>query len=194
MDYMPVLSRIEEESTDGSKPVSRIYGSELLKESLAQNSTGVPEQPKAIVTKEKRRSHLVFLSLKLMKVFHNSAKTPEPLPLFAPVEKQRRSKSLEPTTSIDSNQGFKVIRKGRSEEDLDDLCSLYSEPDYNSEMVSGKIKLGIWYRTDNTTLYVRVAKGKDLASVGDGKPDPYVRMHLLPDKTKLTKRRTSIQR
>lgn len=93
-----------------------------------------------------------------------------------------------------SSQGFKVIRQARSEEDLDDLCSLYSEPDYNSESIGGKIKLGIWYRTDDKTLYVRISKAKELANIGERKPDPYVRMHLLPDKTKLTKRRTSIQR
>lgn len=139
-----------------------------------------------------------------MKLFHNyTARTPEPLPLFVPVEKQKRSKSLEPGASIDSkqsstadssSQGFKVIRQGRSEEDLDDLCSLYSEPDYNSDSIGGKLKLGIWYRTDDKTLYVRITKAKELASIGESKPDPYVRMHLLPDKTKLTKRRTSIQR
>lgn len=139
-----------------------------------------------------------------MKRFHNdyTARTPEPLPLFARVEKQKRSRSLEPSTSTDSkqstvnssNQGFKVIRQGRSEEDLDDLCSLYSEPDYNSDVIGGKIKLGIWYRTDDKTLYVRISKAKNLTNIGESKPDPYVRMHLLPDKTKLTKRRTSIQR
>ena len=96
--------------------------------------------------------------------------------------------------SIDSNQGFKVIRQARSEEDLDDLCSLYSEPDYNSESIGGKLELGIWYRVDEMTLYVRIAKAKELVNIGEAKPDPYVRMHLLPDKTKLTKRRTGIQR
>ena len=120
--------------------------------------------------------------------------------------KQKRSKSLEPAASTDSQQaaastdvndpasGFKLIRRGQSEEGLDDLGSLYSEPDYDSETISGKIKLGIWYKTDDRTLFVRVAEGKDLSSINDGKPDPYVRMHLLPDKTKLTKRRSSIQR
>ena len=121
--------------------------------------------------------------------------------LSVPAIKQKRSKSLQPTdlqTSTDVNDassGFTLIRQGKSEESLDDLGSLYSEPDYFSEnRVSGKIKLGIWYRTDERTLYIRVAKAKDLANINDEKPDPYVRMHLLPDKTKLTKRRTGIQR
>lgn len=120
--------------------------------------------------------------------------------LDAPVYKQTRSRSLQPTdfqTSTDVNDassGFTLIRQGKSEENLDDLGSLYSEPDYFSERVSGKIKLGIWYRTDERTLYVRVAKAKDLVNINNAKPDPYVRMHLLPDKTKLTKRRTGIQR
>ena len=108
------------------------------------------------------------------------------------------STSLDPQKSSSDRdghlQGFKIIRQGQSEEDLDDLCSLYSEPDYFSETIGGKIKLGIWYRTDDSTLYVRVSKAEELKNLGESKPDPYVRMHLLPDKTKLTKRRTSIQR
>lgn len=123
--------------------------------------------------------------------------------LATPLERRKRARSLERDASTDSQRstdvnapdsGFKLIREGRSEESLDDLCSLYSEPGYDCEKVSGKIKLGIWYRMDDHTLYVRVAEAKDLININDGHPDPYVRIHLLPDKTKLTKRRTSIQR
>ena len=136
-----------------------------------------------------------------------AAKTPEPPAvlgsLMTPVAKERRSRSLQPPSSIetqpstdvnDPSSGFKLIKQERSEESLDDICSLYSEPDYNTETIGGKIKLGVWYRTDENTLYVHVAKAKKLVSVDGGKPDPYVRMHLLPNKTKQTKRRTGIQR
>ena len=61
LDYMPVLNRIEEETSDVSTAVSvshHIYGSELLKESLAQESTAVAteKQKKVVVTKDKCRS------------------------------------------------------------------------------------------------------------------------------------------
>lgn len=59
VDYMPVLNRVEEEQTsDVSAAVSHcIYGSELLKESLAQESTAPAiERPKVIVTKDKGQS------------------------------------------------------------------------------------------------------------------------------------------
>ena len=142
-----------------------------------------------------------------MQLSSTSAKTPEPPAvlgsLTAPVAKQRRSRSLQPDTLTESqpstdvndpSSGFKLIKQERSEENLDDICSLYSEPDYISESIGGMVKLGVWYRTDDSTLYVHVAKAKKLAHVDGKKPDPYVRMHLLPNKTKQTKRRTGIQR
>lgn len=135
------------------------------------------------------------------------ARTPDPPAVLVPsngsVAKQKRSQSLQtsvitvaqPSTDVnDPASGFKLIKRGQSEEGLDDLGSLYSEPDYDSESIRGKIKLGTWFKKDEHTLFVRVAEAKDLANVEDKTPDPYVRMHLLPDKTKLTKRRSSIQR
>ena len=56
VDYMPVLNRIDEETSDVSKAVFHVYGSELLKESLAQESTavaGTEKQKVTIVTEEK---------------------------------------------------------------------------------------------------------------------------------------------
>ena len=56
VDYMPVLNRIEEEQTsDVSTAVSHfVYGSELLKESLAQESTTLAiERPKVVIAKDK---------------------------------------------------------------------------------------------------------------------------------------------
>lgn len=62
-DYMPVLNRIDEETTDGGKEVSLhrdIYGSELLKESLAQDPTALAtEKPKVVITRDKGWSTLV---------------------------------------------------------------------------------------------------------------------------------------
>ena len=59
LDYMPVLNRIDEETSDTSKAVPHVYGSELLKESLAQESTavaGAEKQEVNVVTKKRCRS------------------------------------------------------------------------------------------------------------------------------------------
>lgn len=96
----------------------------------------------------------------------------------------------------DPNCGFKVIKQASSDEELLDLCSLYSEPcepeDYD---IHGQIKIGVWFRTEEKTLYVRVAKAKGLSAANDdGTSDPYVKVYLLPGLGKLAKRRTTIQR
>ena len=96
----------------------------------------------------------------------------------------------------DPNSGFKIIKQATSEEDMIDLCSLYSEPcepeDYD---IHGEIKFGVWYKTEENTLYVRVVKAKDLSAANkDGTSDPYVKTYLLPGMGKLSKKRTGIQR
>lgn len=61
LDYLPVLSRIDEESTDsgGGRQALHIYGSELLKESLAQQDSAsiqTTETKNVRVVQEKRES------------------------------------------------------------------------------------------------------------------------------------------
>ena len=220
LDYMPVLKKsgeAEGESTDGgSKPPPQFYGSVLLKESLAQDLARPDNPPKSVTIQEKCKTiygihtcikMTVTLILVILQLSQTSAKTPEPPAvigsMMTPAAKERRSRSLQPPSAIeiqrstdvnDPASGFKLIKQERSEESLDDICSLYSEPDYNTDTTGGKIKLGVWYRTDENTLYVHIGKAKKLVSVDGRKPDPYVRMHLLPNKTKQTKRRTGIQR
>ena len=82
-----------------------------------------------------------------------------------------------------------------AEEDLIDLCSLYSEPcDPEDYKISGRIMFGVWYRTEEDILYVRISKLEKLFGIKDGTADPYVKTYLLPGKNKLLKRRTGIQR
>ena len=92
--------------------------------------------------------------------------------------------------------GFKIIKQATSEENMIDFCSLYSEPcDPEDYDIHGEIKLGVWYKTEENTLYVRVVKAKDLSAANkDGTSDPYVKIYLLPGMGKLSKRRTTIQR
>lgn len=59
--------------------------------------------------------------------------------------------------------------------------------------ITGKIQIGVWFKND--VLFVRVVKAERLgASRSEGQPDPYVKTYLLPDRSKLTKRKTGIQR
>lgn len=74
------------------------------------------------------------------------------------------------------------------------LSSIYSgdggQGDYH---ITGKIHVGMWHK--NETLFVRVVEAKRLAGAkAGGLSDPYVKTYLLPDRTKLTKRKTAIQR
>ena len=90
MDYLPVLSRIEEESFDGrEQTASRIYGSELLKESLAQDSTDVPEMQKPIETKEKRKFIFIGVRLKIIVTFSHFRETTRPSTTLYPYGKTK---------------------------------------------------------------------------------------------------------
>lgn len=74
------------------------------------------------------------------------------------------------------------------------VTSMYSaacgKGDYE---ISGKILLGVWHKEEQ--LFVRVTRAKKLAAAkDDGVSDPYIETHLLPDKSKQTKRKTTVQK
>lgn len=59
----------------------------------------------------------------------------------------------------------------------------------------GCIKLGIWY--ENEVLCVRVVKAKSLAARAKSQltwTNPYVKMYILPYKSQINKRKTTIKR
>ena len=59
--------------------------------------------------------------------------------------------------------------------------------------ISGKILLGVWHKEEQ--LFVRVTRAKKLAAAKDNDvSDPYIETHLLPDKSKQTKRKTTVQK
>ena len=59
--------------------------------------------------------------------------------------------------------------------------------------ISGKVLLGVWYKEGQ--LFVRVTKATGIAAAKkSGVSDPYIKTYLLPDKTKQTKRKTTVQK
>lgn len=95
----------------------------------------------------------------------------------------------------DPSSGFKLMSAGVSEENLAECSSLYSEPNYESEhRVSGAIRFAVWYRNDEKILYIKIVNACGLAAAKGKSISPYVKVHLLPDKSKHTKRKTGIQR
>lgn len=74
------------------------------------------------------------------------------------------------------------------------MTSIYSaeggKGDYD---ISGKVKLGVWYK--DGMLFIRVTAARGLAAAkSGGVSDPYVKTYLLPDRSKNSKRKTGIQR
>ena len=91
---------------------------------------------------------------------------------------------------------FTVLRRSESAESLNSLSSVYIEScGQGNYQIKGKLKTGVWYKQNEEQLYVRIASAKGLsAAKGDGTSNPYVKVYLLPDKSKQTKRMTGIQR
>lgn len=92
----------------------------------------------------------------------------------------------------DPNCGFKLIVRA-SDESLVDLDSVYSEQCYLDVEITGRILIGVWYRTNERRLYIRCVKAENLVTPIDGSIDPYVKTYLLPGIFKSNKRKTGIQ-
>ena len=86
------------------------------------------------------------------------------------------------------------LKRSDSMGSLGSMTSMYSaaggKGDYD---ISGDVLIGVWHK-DNQ-LFVRVIKARGLAAAKKGvTSDPYIKTYLLPDRSKYTKRKTSIQR
>ena len=103
----------------------------------------------------------------------------------------KRQKLVTPDTS-----NFTVMRRSESAESLNSLSSVYSEPcRQDGYAIKGKLKVGVWYKQGEEQLYVRVHSAKGLTAIKEnGTSNPYVKIYLLPDKSKQTKRKTGIQK
>ncbi|KAJ8255270.1 hypothetical protein GJAV_G00202980 [Gymnothorax javanicus] len=79
---------------------------------------------------------------------------------------------------------------------INSMTSLYSETgDYLHANVSGEVLLDISYSYKTTCLNVLVKECRDLAIADEKRQrtDPYVKAYLLPDKSRHSKRKTSIK-
>lgn len=73
------------------------------------------------------------------------------------------------------------------------VTSIYSADGGKGQYpITGKIEVGVWFK--NNILFTRVVRATSLAAAKGEVSDPYVKTYLLPDRSKLTKRKTGIQR
>ncbi|XP_059622132.1 uncharacterized protein LOC132265448 isoform X2 [Phlebotomus argentipes] len=81
----------------------------------------------------------------------------------------------------------------------DSMASVYSgagEGRYGTVVVKGNIEFGMQYNYKQNALEIHIVQCKELAAV-DGKrnrSDPYVKVYLLPDKSKSGKRKTKVKK
>ena len=111
------------------------------------------------------------------------------------LKKKLESRQTSVPSITDADCGFKLIRSS-SEEDilLSEISSLYSEPCYdNQSKVTGNVTFRIWYRDDEQALYVKIIKATGLLNINKKDVNPYIKLYLLPGKSKHTKRKTTIQ-
>ncbi|XP_062906896.1 synaptotagmin-like protein 5 [Mobula hypostoma] len=88
------------------------------------------------------------------------------------------------------------LGSGFSVTSLNSMMSVYSETgDYGNVNISGEILLGINYSYRSGALSISVKECRNLAIADEKKQrtDPYVKMYLLPDKSRQSKRKTKIK-
>lgn len=88
-----------------------------------------------------------------------------------------------------------VSNLGRS----DSMASVYSgagEGRYGTVAVRGEVEFGLQYNYKQSALEIHVVQCKDLAAVDfkRNRSDPYVKVYLLPDKSKGGKRKTRVKK
>ncbi|KAK7077859.1 Protein kinase C conserved region 2 (CalB) [Halocaridina rubra] len=76
------------------------------------------------------------------------------------------------------------------------VCSAGAEGRYGTVVIKGEIELGLQYNYKEGQLECHVVQCRDLAAVDTkrNRSDPYVKVYLLPDKSKSGKRKTKVKK
>ncbi|PSN35914.1 hypothetical protein C0J52_07173 [Blattella germanica] len=108
-----------------------------------------------------------------------------------------------PSPEVDDDQ-FPVLRPPHSSHSSlgprsDSLASVYSgagEGRYGTVAVKGEVEFGLEYNYKAGALEIHVKQCRDLAPVDAkrNRSDPYVKVYLLPDKSKSGKRKTKVKK
>ena len=87
-----------------------------------------------------------------------------------------------------------MLMRSSSTGSQNSLTSVYSasvgKGDYD---ITGKLEVGVWFKDGQLSVHVVRAKGLSATKQGDV-GNPYVKIYLLPDHGKHSKRKTGIQR
>nr|XP_018897966.1 PREDICTED: uncharacterized protein LOC109031092 isoform X1 [Bemisia tabaci]XP_018897967.1 PREDICTED: uncharacterized protein LOC109031092 isoform X1 [Bemisia tabaci] len=107
----------------------------------------------------------------------------------------RLSADEEPLSPASASTSPRVSLGARS----DSLASVYSgagESRYGAVTVKGEVEFGLLYNYKAGALEVHVKQCRDLAAVDTkrNRSDPYVKVYLLPDKSKAGKRKTKVKK
>ena len=107
---------------------------------------------------------------------------------FSDSEEENEPKGLEVP-------GVSRLRNSESISSIGSLTSMYSAAGGKGNYaISGEICIGIWY-SNNGLLMVHIEKARNLAAARkEGHSYPYMKVYLLPDRSKQTKRKTGFMR
>ncbi|XP_066964987.1 uncharacterized protein [Macrobrachium rosenbergii] len=85
---------------------------------------------------------------------------------------------------------------GSRSESMASVCSAGAEGRYGTVVIKGEIELGLQYNYKEGHLECHVVQCRDLAAVDTkrNRSDPYVKVYLLPDKSKSGKRKTKVKK
>ena len=88
-----------------------------------------------------------------------------------------------------------LLSQALSAASIGSLSSIYSaagggKGDYD---ISGEVRFGVFYKEGQLVVHVSRARGLAAAD-SNGLSDPYIKTYLLPDKSKHSKRKTSVKR
>uniref|UniRef100_A0A3P8YTA1 Synaptotagmin-like protein 5 n=1 Tax=Esox lucius TaxID=8010 RepID=A0A3P8YTA1_ESOLU len=107
-----------------------------------------------------------------------------------------KDEDIDALISAHSKATSRRVSSAISTSSLNSIMSMYSETgDYGNASVSGELLLNINYSYKTGALNVLVKEGRNLAT-GDERrqrTDAYVKAYLLPDKSRQSKRKTSIK-